>query len=391
MEQQHAHGHNPHEDIHLPDPSPWPLVAALATLIVGAALVWWSNDRSNDMAAVTIGAAAFATLFAAGGWAWEDSRMRRRAAQRAEGAAPTRYTQVITFLVPEGKLDAARAKDGVLAAIDDADNALRNLRGFQDLRITVSPAAVGPSQVLVETTWTDREGLASYEETRQTILDLLARHEDQVVPGSVQVFDMEVVRDTKDVAFRFSLGAAATIVSAFIVGGFMIGAGLTLFGEEGTAAGGGEGTPPPSGFAETGVIPARNIRFLVTEIRLPPNTEVTLTFDNRDPSPPHNIQFHNGDASAPLLRGCKEGCQTANGQPTDEVSTAIATGPVQQKFTFVTPGPGTYTFICVVHPVDMVGTMIVEEGAPVPPGARPAGAPAQEGTPAESGTPTSSS
>ncbi|MDW8047526.1 MAG: plastocyanin/azurin family copper-binding protein, partial [Chloroflexota bacterium] len=268
--------------------------------------------------------------------------------------------------------------------------ALRNLRGFQDLRITVSPAAAGPSQVLVETTWTDREGLASYEETRHTILDLLAKHEDQVVPGSVQVFDMEVVRDTKDVAFRFSLGAAATLVSAFIVGGFMIGAGLTLFGGEGTAAGGG-GTPPPSGgFEETGIIPARNIRFLVKEIRLPPNTEVTLTFDNRDPSPPHNIQFHNGDANAPLLPGCKEGCQTANGEPTDEVSTAIATGPIQQKFTFVTPGPGSYTFICVVHPTDMVGTMIVEEGAPVPPGARPAGASSGESTP-QSATPTTTS
>lgn len=386
MEQQQVHGQNPHEDVHLPDPSPWPLVAALATLVVGAALVWWSNDRSNDMAAITIAGAAFATLFAVGGWAWEDSRMRRRAAQHAEGAAPTRFTQVITFSVPEGMLDAARAKDGVLAAIDASDNALRTLRGFQDLRITVSPAAVGPSQVLVETTWSDREGLASYEETRRTILDLLAQYSDQVVPGSVQVFDMEVVRDTKDVAFRFSLGAAATIVGAFILGGFMIGSGLALFGGEGSAAG---GTPPPTprGFEETGIIPARNIRFLVNEIRLPPNTEVTLTFDNRDPSPPHNIQFHAGDKSAPLLRGCKEGC-SSGGQPTDEVVTEIATGPIQQKFTFVTPGPGRYTFVCVVHPVDMVGTLVVEEGAPVPPGARPAGS-GEASTPEATATTTS--
>jgi len=36
------------------------------------------------------------------------------------------------------------------------------------------------------------------------MLDLMATHPDEVVPGSVQVFDMEVVRDTKDVSFRLA-------------------------------------------------------------------------------------------------------------------------------------------------------------------------------------------
>jgi len=367
MEQQHAHGQSPHDDIHLPDPSPWPLVAALAAIFLGGAIVWWANDQSNNLAAALIGAAVVSTLLAAAGWAWEDSRMRRKAEQHAEGAAPTRYTQVITFLVPEGKLEAARGKGGVLETIDASDSALRNLRGFQDLRITVSPAATGPSQVLVETTWSDREGLASYEETRQTILDILAQHEDQVVPGSVQVFDMEVVRDTKDVAMRFSLGAAATLIGAVIVGGFMIGAGLTLFQEEATVASepgsGGETPSSGGGFAETGVIVARNLLFDVEEIRLPPNVEVTLTLDNQDAGVPHNIQFHDSpepDPTAPLLKGCISGC------PSDDVATPIENGPVQQTFTFVTPGPGRYSFLCIVHPNTMTGVLIVEEGAPIP-------------------------
>ena len=102
--------------------------------------------------------------------------------------------------------------------------------------MTVSPAETGPSQVVVETTWSGREQLASYNETRQSMLDILARHDEQVAPGSVQVFDMEVLRDTKDTSFRFGWAGAATILGSLAILGFMLGAGLTLFGE-----GGGDG------------------------------------------------------------------------------------------------------------------------------------------------------
>src|SRR5690606_22112968 len=108
--------------------------------------------------------------------------------------------QVLTFAIAEGALDKARGESGVLTEIDSRDSVLRDLAGFQDLRIVVSPAETGPSQVLVETTWANREGLATYDETKDTLLDILTRHSDEVVAGSVQVFDMEVVRDTKDVA-----------------------------------------------------------------------------------------------------------------------------------------------------------------------------------------------
>src|SRR5690606_6651538 len=116
-----------------------------------------------------------------------------------------RYTQVITFAIADGQYEAASAEDGVLGKIDSADTALRDLAGFQDLRIVAAPAETGPSQVLVETTWSDREGLARYDETRQTVLDMVGEFEDQVVPGTVQVFDTVVVRDTKDVAVKFGM------------------------------------------------------------------------------------------------------------------------------------------------------------------------------------------
>ena len=59
----------------------------------------------------------------------------------------------------------------------------------------------------VAVTWRGRDGLAAYEANKQSLLDIVASHDGQVTPGTVQVFDMEVVRDTKDTTFKFSLGA----------------------------------------------------------------------------------------------------------------------------------------------------------------------------------------
>lgn len=377
MTNQHAHEPAGHEGagVHLPDPSVWPIVVGLAALIFGAGIVWWSRDGGSTFAGPLLGAAIVSVLVAAGGWAYEDGRMKRK----AESHEPTdprnaRFTQVMTFAVADGKFEAARAADGIVGLIESSDANLRNLAGFQDLRIIAAPASNGPSQVLVETTWSGREGLATYDETRQTILDMVSGVGDQVVPGSVQVFDMEVVRDTKDVSVRFGGAAAATLIGSLAVGGLLIGAGLTLFEGEGGGGGGGE-APAPSGFAQTGNLVARNTSFPEDAISLPPNTEVTIRFDNRDVSPPHNIQFFAGsETSGALLTGCTAGC------PAGDVTTPLDSGPIVHEFTFTTPGAGEYAFNCLAHPTQMVGTLTVVDGAPIP-GASPAAPPA-EGSPA---------
>lgn len=365
-EQQQGHGEHGHE-VHLPDPSPWPIVAGLAALLLGAALVWWARDSDSEIAAVALGAAAVVALFSVAGWSYEDGRMRMKAAsQESGGARNARYTQVLAFAVAEGQLETARGEGGVLAAIDARDSALRDLAGFQDLRIIVSAADAGPSQVLVETTWADREGLATYDETRSTLLDLINEHPDEVVAGSVQVFDMEVVRDTKDVAVRFGLGTASALIGSLIIGGFFVGAGLTLF--ESGGGGGGGGLPPPTGFAQTGIIRAVDFSFPDSQITLPPGVEFTMGFDNIGAAP-HNFAIYDqataGDPQdGPWVSGCIAGCKDDTGA----IRTPDYGGGSGGDITFTTPGVGTYAFQCTLHPNQMNGTLTIEEGAPLPGG-----------------------
>lgn len=39
-----------------------------------------------------------------------------------------------------------------------------------------------------------------------------------------------------------------------------------------------------------------------------------------------------------------------------------------QEFSFTIPETGSCAFDCVIHPSEMVGTLVVEEGAPIPGG-----------------------
>jgi plastocyanin len=341
--------HGSHGEPHLPDPSIWPLVVGVAALFLGAALIFWSRDTSNDFAGPLLGAAIVATLVAAFGWAYEDGKMKRKAEQEhARGGREARYTQVVTFIIAEGQLEAARSKSGIISRIEGADSALRDLDGFQDLRIIFSPADTGPSQVLVETTWSDREGLATYEETRRTMLDMLASHPDEVVPGSVQVFDMEVVRDTKDMSFRFGAGAAFTVIAGLLIGGFMVGAGLSLFQEEGTGGEGGGAAPTPAPANPFRVVATDN-KFDKTEIVAGPNAEITITMVNNGAAK-HNIHFLDKKGGTTLAEG-------AQGEIVDG-------GGTETKLTFTTPGIGEYYFLCDLHPDQMNGTFKVVEGGP---------------------------
>ena len=348
---EHNSEHGEHGEVHLPDPSVWPLIVGLAALLMGLALVYWTRDRQSNFSGPLLGAGVLGVLIAAFGWAYEDGRMKRKAeAHELTTRRNARFTQVLTFGIAEGRLGAARS-GGILSAMETSDSALRDLAGFQDMRIIAAPAEAGPSQVLVETTWSDREGLATYEETRATLLDMVAQHPDDVVPGSVQVFDMEVVRDTKDIGFRFGMGAATAVFASLAVGGLMLGAGLTAFQKESTAAAtvtpGGNG-----GGTDTSVITATDNHFSTNALVAPPNTKVSFTLKNTGKSI-HNLHFYD-----------KQGGQTlADGAGSTDTTVPSGTS---DTLTFTTPAAGTYYFQCDFHPTEMNGVLTVKEGAPVP-------------------------
>ena len=357
-------GHATHGDSSQADSTLWPVAAGIGAPLLGAALLFYTRDQDAAFAAPLLGAAIVVALFAMVGWVWDDRRTKQRAASGA-ALGEARYTQVVTFAIAEDQYEASRATDGIVSQLEDTNNQLRGLKGFQDLRVIVSASGTGPSQALVETTWADREGLATYEETRATLLDLLAKSEQQVVPGSVQVFDMEVVRDTKEVAVRFGTAAIVSTFGAVILGGFMIGAGVGLFSDGGSGGGGVPTAAPPSD-----TIVAKNTKFTTgTTIVAPPNTAITLKFDDRDETPPHNVQiFAGGQTSGPLLKGCTAGCAS------DDVTTELKGGIRIDTFTFTTPAAGEYAFNCLAHPTQMIGKLVIQEGAPVPGAAAPAAA-----------------
>ncbi len=341
-----------HAGVHLPDPSIWPLVVGLAFGFMGAGLIWWQRDTSNDIALVALGAAGAFALLSACGWAYEDGRMRAKAEDGgSHGARTPRYNQLVTFAIAEGAFAASEAPGGVLGEVEAAADALHDLDGFQDMRITVSPADSGPSQVIVETTWSGREQLAGYNESRESMLDILARHGEQVVAGSVQVFDMEVLRDTKDTSFRFGGAAAATVFGSLAALGFMLGAGLTLFQSEGEAIANGGETPPP---ADPYTVVATDNVFPRTTVQAAPSAEVTFTLDNKGRSI-HNLSFYQSQGGAVIAEG-----DPVRGGATGEV-------------TFTAPAEGSYFFQCDFHPTEMTGTLQVTASAPPPGGAAAGG------------------
>ena len=349
-------------DVHLPDPSIWPFVAGLAIMLLTATLVWWARvEDQRSLSGPLLGASAAITLFAVAGWAYEDGRMRQKAREHEEhGRQGARRTQVITFAIAEGQVDTAVGEGGVIDAIQQAHDDLRAAPGFEDLRINLSSAEEGPSQVIVETTWSTADDLAAFEESQRAILDLISQHGEEVLAGSAQTFDMQVVRDTKDTTVRFSMGAALSLFGALLVGGFAVGAGLNLFASE-AEAGEGEIIVRPDAGPFMGTMTIKASEFSHEEITLAPGIEVTMVLDNQDDSVAHNIIFFQGDEvgeNEPVLEGCTAGCADDG----TAVRTSLELGIIEQTFTFTTPPPGRYAFWCDVHPDTMIGVLIIEEG-----------------------------
>jgi plastocyanin len=74
------------------------------------------------------------------------------------------------------------------------------------------------------------------------------------------------------------------------------------------------------------------------------NTAFTLTFDNQDPTAPHNLVLSDA-SSAPVAMGG---------------DTAPFQGPKKVSYTIPALKAGTYTYVCQVHPTTMKGTLEVK-------------------------------
>ena len=87
-------------------------------------------------------------------------------------------------------------------------------------------------------------------------------------------------------------------------------------------------------------IVGKNITFDLNALTVPAGQEVTITFDNQDAAVPHNLHIQAG--------------------PEGDFKTEIVEGPVLQTLTFEIAKPGSYSFVCDVHPIQMAGTLVVE-------------------------------
>jgi plastocyanin/mono/diheme cytochrome c family protein len=109
----------------------------------------------------------------------------------------------------------------------------------------------------------------------------------------------------------------------------------------GTAGGGATPSPLPSGAATLELV-AENIAFDTLELEAPAHTPFQVHFVNKDAGTPHDVDIRLPDATV------------VADNPT-------ITGPAETTYVIDGLDPGTYTFICSVHPIPgMTGTLTVK-------------------------------
>ena len=149
------------------------------------------------------------------------------------------------------------------------------------------------------------------------------------------------------------IGSVIVLAAALLGGGTL----YALVNEDDAAAGPEPGgatptavaSPTPSGTPgggggtvfEVKMVPT--LKFDVTEMTLPANTEVTVRADNQDGGVLHNWAAYNDDTAAQEI-----------------AITDICSAPCVKEVTFTTPAPGDYFFRCDLHPQQMTGTVTVE-------------------------------
>ncbi len=324
-------------------PAFWPVASALCALALGGALLWATAENSHPFANPFLGVVIAMTALVLGSW-WVSRRVVERGANAGAPKLAKRYTQVLRVTLPAGS-------DAKEAAADYAPKvAAARLSGL--MRVTAvgtEPASELPI-VTLGLSWGDESAMA----TEDKVVELLQSFAGD--EATVHAFPRQQVAVVDPPRVRMGFGALATFTSALLLGGVLLSA--TYAGMSGTGGGGGP-VAPPVGF--DGTIIARNIAWVQTRFEAPPATEITIRVDNRDAGVPHNIAFYQADTpTGPFLTGCTAGCTT------DEARTELEAGPVIQELTFITPGPGTYAYMCEIHPNTMTGVMVVAEGADIP-------------------------
>ncbi len=104
------------------------------------------------------------------------------------------YIQTILFQIPAARLEEASEASGLLAEMDAHRAFLKAQAGFRDVRITRSINNEGNVLVVMETQWSDDSSLVRYETGEPNAASIVRKHEGLLVPGSLQVLDMEALR-----------------------------------------------------------------------------------------------------------------------------------------------------------------------------------------------------
>lgn len=104
------------------------------------------------------------------------------------------YIQTILFQVTTEGLERASESGGLIPELDEHRDFLKQQSGFRDIRITRSINPEGNVLVVVETRWDDDASLVRYETNEPNIASIVRRHENVIVPDSLQVLDMEAIR-----------------------------------------------------------------------------------------------------------------------------------------------------------------------------------------------------
>lgn len=118
------------------------------------------------------------------------------------------------------------------------------------------------------------------------------------------------------------------------------GAASGASGSPSASGGAGGSVASPSAVAADVTITAQNISFTTPTVTAPANRPFTIAFQNLDQGTPHDVDIRNPDGSNAFVG-------------------AIVTGVTTTIYQVPALAPGTYPFICKVHPT-MTGTITVK-------------------------------
>ncbi len=104
------------------------------------------------------------------------------------------YVQTVLFQVEAARLAEPARLEALLSELDEHRDLLKQRPAFHDMRVTRSINREGNVLVVIETRWRDGDSLVEYETQEPNVLTIVNGFGDLVLPGSLQVLDMEALR-----------------------------------------------------------------------------------------------------------------------------------------------------------------------------------------------------